>query len=270
MIMKYTVQDADVVAGTLAINSVDFKVLMDYGATGSIISESVVDRLKCVAYPLESNLIIKVANQERVVVNRVCPNCDIVIEGRNFFADLIPFKLGEFDIILGMDWLVNHDAQIECRSKKVKLKTKDGTEDVEKESLKIEDTHVVKEFPDVFPDELPRVPPDREIEFTIDFAPGTEPVSKAPYQMANVVADALSRMKRLNVLTSSEELIKKFEKLEIYIQIPEMADEVMYVAIFQPEILEKIRRCQEEVMVHKKDKLTREEVRAQKDDKGIY
>ncbi|XP_074327576.1 uncharacterized protein LOC141665490 [Apium graveolens] len=218
MMMKDAVQDADVVAGTLAINSVEAKVLMDSGATRSFISEIVVDRLKCVAYPLESNLTIEVANQERVATNRICPSCDIVIEGKHFSVDLIPLKLGEFDVILEMDWLPNHDTQIECRSRKVKLRTKDGTEvifkgkkqdrkfltaiqtrrllrqgceaylahvkDVEKESLKIEDIHVVKEFPDIFPDELPGLPSDREIEFTIDLAPGKESVSKAPYRMA--------------------------------------------------------------------------------------
>ncbi|XP_074342387.1 uncharacterized protein LOC141679926 [Apium graveolens] len=116
-----------------------------------------------------------------------------------------------------MDWLANHDAQIECRSKKVKFRTKDGTEvifkgkkqdrkfltafqakrllqqgcqaylahvkDAEKVSLKIEDIPVVKEFPDVFPGELPGLPLHREIEFTIDLAPGMKPVSKAPYRM---------------------------------------------------------------------------------------
>ncbi|XP_074356083.1 uncharacterized protein LOC141695762 [Apium graveolens] len=201
IIRKDAVQNANMVAGSLAINSVKVKVLMDFGATKSFISGSVIDRIKC-------NLIIEVANQERVTVDRICPNCDIVIEGQHFSADLIPFKLGEFYIILGIDWLANHDAQIECRNKKVKLRTKNGAEvifkgkrqdnnfltiiqtrrllrqgceaylahvkDVEKESFNIEDIPVVKEFPDIFPDELPELPPDREIEFTVDLAPGAE------------------------------------------------------------------------------------------------
>ncbi|XP_074374275.1 uncharacterized protein LOC141714669 [Apium graveolens] len=167
MTMKDAVQNTDVVAGTLVINSVEVKVLMDSGATRSFMAKSAIDRLKCVAYPLEPNLIIEVANQERVIANRICPNCDMVIEG--------------------MDWLANHDAQIECINKKVKLRTNDGADmifigkkqgrkflmviqtrrllrqgceaylahvkDVEKESLRIEDNPVVKDFPDVFPDE---------------------------------------------------------------------------------------------------------------------
>ena len=58
--------------------------------------------------------------------------------------------------------------------------------DQSREIVKLEDIPVVNEFPDVFPDELPGLPPDREIEFAIDLAPGTEPVSKAPYRMAPV------------------------------------------------------------------------------------
>ncbi|KAL8103922.1 hypothetical protein AgCh_028213 [Apium graveolens] len=118
----------DVVAGTIVINSVELEVLMNSGATRSFITESILDRLKYDAYPLEPNLIREVANQERVTVNRICPDCDLIIEGRHFPADLIHFKLGEFDVILGMDWLSNHEAEIECKSKKVKLKTKDGVE----------------------------------------------------------------------------------------------------------------------------------------------
>ena len=58
--------------------------------------------------------------------------------------------------------------------------------DTEKKPTQLEDVPVVNEFSDVFPDELPGLPPDREIEFSIDLAPGTEPVSKAPYRMAPV------------------------------------------------------------------------------------
>ena len=58
--------------------------------------------------------------------------------------------------------------------------------EVKEEAPKIEDIPVVNEFLDVFPDELPGLPPDREIEFAIELAPGTGPVSKAPYRMAPV------------------------------------------------------------------------------------
>jgi hypothetical protein len=52
--------------------------------------------------------------------------------------------------------------------------------------LKLEDIHVVREFPDVFPDDLPGMPPERVIEFKIELQPGTAPIAKAPYKMSPV------------------------------------------------------------------------------------
>ena len=50
---------------------------------------------------------------------------------------------------------------------------------------RLEDISVVREFLDVFPKDLPSIPPDREIDFQIELAPGTKPISKAPYKMAH-------------------------------------------------------------------------------------
>ena len=66
----------------------------------------------------------------------------------------------------------------------------------------LEDILVVKEFSDVFPEDLPGIPPDREIDFQIELAPGTEPISKAPYRMA-----APLELKELKV--QMEELVSK-------------------------------------------------------------
>jgi hypothetical protein len=49
---------------------------------------------------------------------------------------------------------------------------------------RLEDIHVVQEFPDVFPDDLSGMPPERAIEFKIELQPGTTPISKAPYKMS--------------------------------------------------------------------------------------
>ena len=171
-------------------------------------------------------LVIETTNQDRTPVDQVCPDCEIEILGHRFRANLIPFKLGEFDVILGMDWLSEHDAHIDCKKKKVTLRISEdkkvkfqgqkqgkkfltmiqakrllrqGCEaylahviDIDKKMPTIEDVPVVNEFSDVFSDELPGLPPDREIEFAIDLAPGTEPVSKAPYRMAPVEVKELA------------------------------------------------------------------------------
>ena len=58
--------------------------------------------------------------------------------------------------------------------------------DTNLDELNIEPIPIVKEFPDVFLEDLPGLPPEREIEFSIDLLPGTGPLSKAPYHMAPV------------------------------------------------------------------------------------
>ncbi|XP_074346472.1 uncharacterized protein LOC141685258 [Apium graveolens] len=139
------------------------------------------------------------------------------IAGHVFPANLIPFQLGEFDVILGIDLLTSFSAQIDYKDKRVVLSTPQGKKvtfkgqihtqtfltsmqakkfirkgceayvayviDKSREVSNPEDIPVVRDFLDVFPEELPGLPPDRQIEFTIDLAPDTEPVSKAPYRM---------------------------------------------------------------------------------------
>ena len=199
MRMKDSIQNEDVVAGMLSINSIPAKVLIDSGATKSFVSLNFVGELQNKVQPLEEALIIETANQDRVLVNQVYPNCKMEIVGHRFSANLIPFRLGEFDVILGMDWLTNYESQIDCKRKKVVLMSSDkepvifqgqkqvkkflsiakakkllrqGCEaylahvvDARKEIPKIEDIPIVRDFPDVFPDDLPGLPPNREIEF---------------------------------------------------------------------------------------------------------
>ncbi|XP_074365298.1 uncharacterized protein LOC141706431 [Apium graveolens] len=170
--------------------------------------------------------------------------------------------------------------------------------DIEKEIPDLNKIPVVREFPDVFPEELPGFPPDREIEFSIDLVPEAEPVLKAPYCMApvemkehakqlqelldkgvirpsvspwgkaNVVADALSRTERLNAIKVSEELVKELEKLEIEIRMQVENKGQLYEITFQLELMDKIKKSQEEIMNHELDSLTGEKLCTQKDNKG--
>ena len=78
----------------------------------------------------------------------------------------------------------------------------------EENDLKLEDIPIVRDYPDVFPKDLPGLPPEREVEFTIDLAPVTVPVSKAPYRMAP--------MELKEVKTQLQELLDKgFIKLSV-------------------------------------------------------
>ena len=73
--------------------------------------------------------------------------------------------------------------------------------EVREDDVRLEDILVVREFPDVFPDDLPGLPPDREIDFQIELAPRTEPISRAPYRMAP------AELKELKV--QMEEMVNK-------------------------------------------------------------
>ncbi|XP_074346707.1 uncharacterized protein LOC141685512 [Apium graveolens] len=126
MNIKDSVQNSEVVAGTLSVNNTNVKVLFDSGATRSFIPESFVDKLNYEIELLVEPLSIILANEERVSVKSIFPRCKVEISGYSFPTSLIPFQLGEFDVILGMDWLEEHGTQIDCKKKKLILKSPQG------------------------------------------------------------------------------------------------------------------------------------------------
>jgi hypothetical protein len=96
-----------------------------------------------------------------------------------------------------MDWLSKYDGIIQCAKKAVRLTKKDGTivefvAVVQADQVSmlsqmkvtaLEEILMVQEFPNVFLEELPGMPPDRDIEFLIELLPETPPISKRPYRM---------------------------------------------------------------------------------------
>ena len=145
--------------------------------------------------------------------------CDTV-NGKDFRVDLIVLDLVDFDVILGMDLLASYHAIVDCQQKTVQFAVLVETpfqfrgdvstspsklisslrpirllkkrclgylvvvRDVSVEAPSITQILVVMEFLDVFPDEFPGKPPDREIEFYIDLVPDAQPISIPPYRMA--------------------------------------------------------------------------------------
>nr|GEY89036.1 putative reverse transcriptase domain-containing protein [Tanacetum cinerariifolium] len=107
---------------------------------------------------------IKIASQQLVEIDRVIKGCKLEIEGHVFDINLIPFGSGCFDVIIGMDWLSDHKSKIICHEK-VLMRAK-AKEKKQKEVV------VVKDFLEVFPDDLSGLPPSQEIEFWIELVPG--------------------------------------------------------------------------------------------------
>ncbi|MCI28831.1 cellular nucleic acid-binding protein, partial [Trifolium medium] len=149
-----------------------------------------------------------------VTTQLVYLNCPVTVFGRHFGMDLVCIPLSGIDVIFGMNWLIYNRVHINCCTKTVvfpKQVRKSLGEQVETfvmfASLKleggvtIEELPVVCEFPDMFPGDVPDMPPEREVEFYIDLVPGTSPISMAPYQMS---ASELKELKK-----QLEELLEK-------------------------------------------------------------
>ncbi|GKF89958.1 hypothetical protein Tco_0263921, partial [Tanacetum coccineum] len=105
-------------------------------------------------------------------------------------------ELGSFDAIISIDWLANHHAVIVCDEKIVRIPygdevlivqgdrvTKKETED-KSEEKRLKGVLTIRDFPEVFPEDLPGLPPTRQVEFQIDLVPGAAPVARAPYRLA--------------------------------------------------------------------------------------
>ncbi|GJZ16061.1 putative reverse transcriptase domain-containing protein, partial [Tanacetum coccineum] len=116
------------------------------------------------------------------------------------------------NIMMGMDWLSNHKAEIICHEKVVRIPLPDnkvliGERLDEKVRLLMSATTkeqkqaeivVVRDFPEVFPDDLSGIPPIQEIEFRIELVPGAIPVVKSPYRLApSEMEELLGQLKEL-------------------------------------------------------------------------
>ena len=119
---------------------------------------------------------------------RVCPKVNLNIRGVEFLLNLIVLGSKGIYIIFGMDWLTRHKGVIDCATKSIQLTHPDGRRVVYKSTNEIvdkiqlnqakavEEIKIVNEFPDVFPEKLPGMPPDRDIEFVIELVPSTAPI----------------------------------------------------------------------------------------------
>ncbi|GJY09287.1 putative reverse transcriptase domain-containing protein [Tanacetum coccineum] len=154
-----------------------------------------------------------------VGTNTIIQGFTLILLNQPFEIDLMPIKLGSFDVVIGMDWLSKYHARIICDEKVVHIPIDGETliirgdqsktrlsliscikteryisrgyqvfiaQVMEKKSdeKRLEDIPVVREFLEVFPENLPGLPPVRQVEFQIDLIPGAAPVARAPYRLA--------------------------------------------------------------------------------------
>ncbi|GJX23269.1 putative reverse transcriptase domain-containing protein [Tanacetum coccineum] len=182
-------QDLNVVTVTFLINQHLARELFDSRADKSFVSISLASMLNILPITLDTTYDIEMADGNLVGTDTVIQVCTLILLNQPFEIDLMPIKLGSFDIVIGMDWLSKYHAKILCDEKVVHILIDGETLIVrvmEKklDEKQLEDIPVVIEFSKVFPEDLPGLPPARQKEFQIDFIPGVTPVARAPYRLA--------------------------------------------------------------------------------------
>ncbi|KAM0058195.1 putative nucleotidyltransferase, Ribonuclease H [Helianthus debilis subsp. tardiflorus] len=216
---REAVNDDKVITGTFLINNNYARVLFDSGADRSFVDHKFCKLLNLPIKTLDIKYEVELADGTLESVSTLLDGCSIAIKNHSIPLSLLPMKLAGFDIVLGMDWLSHNQAQIACDKKLVTIKTPSdelvtiqgdtqyGLPDnmsilkvsqclksgcviyvaqvtVDNPKPKIEDIPIISEYPDVFPDELPGLPPERQVEFRIDILPGSAPIARAPYRLA--------------------------------------------------------------------------------------
>jgi hypothetical protein len=169
-------QVQDVVLGMFLASSHPATILFDSGASHSVISSSFVTKYSLPIATMKHTMLVSSQGGEMRTKHK-CPAVSITIRGVDFLSNLILLDSKGIDIIISMDWLSKYNGVIQCARKAGKLTKKDGTS-VEfvamvqsdqdsvlnqTKAIALEDIRVVQEYPDVFLEELPGMPPDRDI-----------------------------------------------------------------------------------------------------------
>ncbi|KAK8510296.1 hypothetical protein V6N12_073367 [Hibiscus sabdariffa] len=212
--------DTDVITGNFSLQSLSLLSLIDSGSTHSYILSEHARLLDVPCEVLDVGVNVTSSFGDTVMVRKLYRRCPLIIQGYVFPVDMMKLPFYGFDVILGMDWLIEHRARVDFETKRVSLKLADDHEIVVVgENIKFlsnvisvleaqrlmdngcqaylayvmnpnmgearpRDIRTVCDFPEVFPEELSGLPPDREVEFVIETHADAAPVSISPYRMA--------------------------------------------------------------------------------------
>ncbi|GJZ38886.1 putative reverse transcriptase domain-containing protein [Tanacetum coccineum] len=207
---------SNIVMGTFLLNNSYAHMLFDSGVDRSFVSTTFSALLDVVPSTLDVSNAVELADRRIAETNIILRDCALGLLEHPFDIDLMPIELGSFDVVIGMDWLSKYHAVIIYNEKVVRIpyrnevpesskkgekkrkgeKGKEGqgkrkkrtgcmkeAEDKSKEK-RLEDVPTVRDFPKVFLEDLPGLPPARQVEFQIDLIPGAAPVARSPYRLA--------------------------------------------------------------------------------------
>nr|GEW95175.1 putative reverse transcriptase domain-containing protein [Tanacetum cinerariifolium] len=150
---------------------------------------------------MDTSYAIELADGRISETNIVLRGCTLGLLGHPLDIDLMPVELDSFDVIIGMNWLAKYHALIVCDEKVFRIpygnevylaQVTSKKADDKSEEKRLEDVPIVREFPNVFPEDLPGLPPARQVEFQIDLVPGAAPVARASYRLAPAEMQELS------------------------------------------------------------------------------
>ncbi|XP_035838797.1 uncharacterized protein LOC118486445 [Helianthus annuus] len=196
----------------------------------SFISLEFKDMLGLKSTKLDVPFTIELTNGKVIETDKIIKGCSLELGGQKFKIDLMPVQLGSFDIVVGMDWLSNNQADVVCYDKIIRIPLPNNetllvhgekneiplriiscmktrkclrkgciaflahiVDKIAKE-LKLVEIPVVKELPEVFPGDFSGIPPQRQVEFRIDLIPGAAPVEALKSE--NVKAEMLRGMEK--------------------------------------------------------------------------
>ena len=188
-------KDPNVVTGTFPLNDQYASILFDTGADRSFISSDFSKLLDHTPVTLEAKYTVELADGKTIGTEHILKGCKLELFGHKIDIDLIPISLGSFDVVVGMDWLAKNQAKIICQDKIVRIPLpsgetltihgeKSGTTlriiscmkahkclrkghsailaliyENQSEEQRLEDIPIVQDFPEVFPEDLPGLPP---------------------------------------------------------------------------------------------------------------
>nr|GEV04615.1 putative reverse transcriptase domain-containing protein [Tanacetum cinerariifolium] len=207
----------------------------------SFMSTAFSSLLAIISTTLDHDYDVELADGKIIGVHTIIRGCNLNFLNHPFNIDLMPVELGSFNIITGMEWLVKYHVIIFYDKKIIRIPfgnemlivRGDKTED-KSEEKRLEDVPIVRDFLEVFPEDLLGIPPTRQVEFHINLIPGVAPVARAPYRASVLFVkkkDGSFRMcinyQDLNKLTVKnhyplpriDDLFNQFQGLSVYSKI---------------------------------------------------
>jgi hypothetical protein len=185
-----------IMTGIFSVFNQPALILFDSGASHSFISQKFSAKCQLPFYHAKGSFMIATPGG-KIATNQLDRNVPISMGSRIFKTTLLILRLEGMDISLGADWMTQHRVVLDVAVRAMEIRSptsedlvlylphQGSTQSCAFAMMKspVKKILVVYEYADVFPDELPGMPTDRNIEFAIELQSGMAPISKRPYRM---------------------------------------------------------------------------------------